>query len=131
MATERPPARRILIVDDDPSFLMAMARYFEERGYLVDLAPNAVAAIILARCRSFSAAIVDVYLVGSSGFELVPQLRAEHNLRSPKELAIILVSGEDPATLEQLAISCGADAYAPKPLLPEDVHHTIEKLLGA
>lgn len=119
---------RILVVDDDPAFLSAVVRLFGQHD--VDLAPNASAAVVIARCRNHHVAIVDVFLVGSSGIELVPQLRREHAARTGRRLPVVLVSGGD--DIESLALACDADRFLAKPMTPDDLRSAVaEAVSGA
>lgn len=122
----------VLIVDDDPAFLSGMMRGLEQyQGFDVDLTPNALGALVLARSRRYDAAIVDVYLTGVSGVELVPQMRAEHSKRFQEEhLPIVLVSGAGIDELADHAAACGADAFLAKPMTDKDLADALIEVLG-
>jgi len=76
---------RILIVDDDEPFRLAMRNAFARRGYEVMLAANADEATA-ALGRPLDYAVVDLRMPGPSGLEVVRSLRA---MASPPQVVVL------------------------------------------
>jgi len=100
----------VLIVDDDDAFRSLVARRLSRRGYSVQDAPTAEAALAMARERHFDVAILDIALPGLDGIQLLEQLRAI----DPDTQAIMLTGH---ATVESAirAMKLGAYDYLTKP----------------
>lgn len=66
---------RILVVDDEPGMLSAVARVLGRRYEVVEC-PTPSSALAAARAQAADLALVDVRLPEMSGFELIDRLRA-------------------------------------------------------
>lgn len=68
---------RLLIVDDEPAVLDLLRRYLKRLGYVVEIAPNAEAALDLfeATPDGYDLVITDLTLPGMSGEELLRRMR--------------------------------------------------------
>ncbi len=109
-APERQEAISVLVVDDDPAFRSIISRRLKRRGYLVQEAESAEAALELAKGRHFDVAILDIALPGADGVQLLEQLRVV----DPDTQAIMLTGH---ATVETAirAMKLGAYDYLTKP----------------
>src|SRR5712672_289938 len=106
---------RILIVDDDEPFRLAMRNAFVRRGYEVTLAANAhEATAALARPPDY--AVVDLRMPGPSGLEVVRALRA---LPNPPQVVVLTGYGTIGTAVE--AIRLGAINYLNKPADADEV----------
>ena len=84
-------APRILIVDDNPSFLAAASSLLEAEGlHVVALASTGSEAVELCTTLDPDVALVDVTLAGESGFEVTRLLA-----RSAPGTELILISTHD------------------------------------
>lgn len=106
---------RILVVDDDKFSMRAMARPLRMAGYEVVEAMKPEQVIKAAEAGQFQIAIVDIFIPGMGGIEMIQRLRA-----SSPECKIIAVSagyadmpGSDAI---QAAIKIGADQGYIKPV---------------
>ncbi len=107
---------RILIVDDDEPFRVAMRNAFLRRGYEVSLAGSAGEAQALLRQEAPDYAVVDLRMPGPSGLEVVRALRA---LPSPPEVVVLTAYGTIGTAVE--AIRLGAINYLNKPADADEV----------
>jgi DNA-binding response OmpR family regulator len=103
-----PP--RILVVEDDPSTLVALSTALEASGYAVERESDGLAALSLAQRTRFDAIISDVNLPGTDGFTLCRRLR-EQQIFTP----IVLLTSRDSDIDEALGLELGADDYVTKP----------------
>ncbi len=93
-ATEAAPAdtgARVLVVDDEPNALSALAGLLEEEGFVVATAPDGLRALIELRRFNPDILLVDVELPGLKGPDLVRKAREEL-----ENLPVIMMSGHGP-----------------------------------
>ena len=103
------PAKRILVVDDDPDVRLMFKLIFESEGYHVSEARNRIAALILIRDSPPDLVVTDIVMPGMDGHELIRRLRADERTAG---VPILAVSGH-PGSLEQAS---GANAVLSKPI---------------
>ncbi len=102
---------RILIVDDDEPFRLALRNAFQRRGYEVVLAGNYDEAVAAARDLPPTHAVVDLKMPGDhSGLDVVRMLRA---LAQPPAVVVLTGYGTIGTTVE--AMRLGAINYLSKP----------------
>lgn len=101
---------RVLVVDDEPSLVDAVATSFRYEGFDVTEATTGHAALAAARQSDPQLVILDVMLPDLDGFEIARRLRAE-GISTP----ILFLTARD--TLEDKAegFEAGADDYLTKP----------------
>ncbi len=66
----------ILCADDDPTILGILRYILEGTGYRVVTAENGVEALNVARTKSIDLALLDIRMPGSSGIEVLEELKA-------------------------------------------------------
>jgi DNA-binding NarL/FixJ family response regulator len=104
------PARRVLVVDDHPSFRRCMGALLAAEGFeVVGEAADGAAALALARELEPELVVLDIQLPDIDGFEVASQLLA----REP-ELAIVLVSSRESADYGPLIAASGARGFVSK-----------------
>jgi two-component system KDP operon response regulator KdpE len=100
---------RILVVDDEPQILRALAANLRARGYEVDLAGAGEAALSLAQRHRPDAVILDLGLPGIDGLEVI------RGLRGWTDVPIVVLSVRDREADKVAALDAGADDYVTKP----------------
>ncbi len=105
----------ILLVDDDPAFLVE-AEAILARNEQVYFAANADAARALMRSmgKAFTVAMIDLNLPGMNGFELIREMR-----RHFPDLPIVAISGVCGRGSLEGARALGADETLQKPVTPK------------
>ena len=91
-----PP--RILVIDDDLSVRKSLARYFRLLGNHADTLSSAE-GMQLAQIDRYDCVIVDIQLPGTSGLELVAQLR-----KSGHKVPVVLITANQMSEEEQTRI---------------------------
>jgi DNA-binding NtrC family response regulator len=117
-------ARELLVVDDDDDLRRMLRDLFEEQGYRVFDAPNAEAALEVAREHEIDAALSDVNMPGSSGIELVGELR-----RVRPQAPVVLMTAFASVASAVEAMRAGAHDYLTKPFTNDAVLIAIERAL--
>jgi DNA-binding response OmpR family regulator len=110
----------ILVIDDEPHFLELMLAALGRRGFSVQTAATARAALALIESESFQLAVIDVRLGYASGIDVLAELKA----RQPQVRAVV-VTGLPSDEIRAHAMARGADAFLSKPLA---VAELVEKL---
>ncbi len=107
---ELQPARRVLVVDDHPSFRRCARALLEAEGFdVVGEAENGTAALELAEQLEPELVLVDVQLPDLDGFEVTTRLLA----REPR-LKVVLVSSRDRSAYGPLIEQSGARGFVSK-----------------
>jgi len=100
---------RILIIEDEASFVEAIRVSFEKEGFTVDSAPNGRQGIERFRVHPPDLVLLDLMLPEVSGLDV---LRA---IRRDSDLPVIVVSAKDAEADVVAALELGADDYVTKP----------------
>ena len=100
---------RVLVVDDEPQILRALAANLRARGYAVDLAGTGEAALTLAQRHRPDAVILDLGLPGMDGLEVI------QGLRGWTDVPIVVLSVREREADKVAALDAGADDYVTKP----------------
>ncbi|HEY3142479.1 MAG TPA: response regulator transcription factor [Acidimicrobiales bacterium] len=110
MSTAEPnTSGRVLVVDDEPPILRALATNLRVRGYDVDLAATGEEALQLAARHRPDVVILDLGLPGISGVEVID------GLRGWSTMPIIVLSARGAEQDKVAALDAGADDYVTKP----------------
>jgi len=100
---------RVLVVDDEPQFLRALAMNLRGAGYDVETATTAAEALAAAGLRHADALILDLVLPDGSGTDVTRELRQW------SDAPIIVVSAVGDEAEKIAALDAGADDYVTKP----------------
>jgi two-component system response regulator RegA len=106
----------LLLVDDDETFRLRLARALHERGFEVTGAGDVPAALALARRDPPELAVVDLKLPGGTGLDLVRELKA---LDPATEVVVLTGYGSIATAVE--AVKLGARHYLPKPADADEI----------
>src|SRR5215470_16991800 len=112
---------RILIVDDDEPFRLALRNAFLRRGYEVSLAGSPAEAHAAIRESVPHYAVVDLRMPGGSGLDVVRALRA---LPQPPQVVVLTGYGTIGTAVE--AIRLGAVNYLNKPADAEEIEAALQ-----
>lgn len=115
---------KVLIVEDDPSLVVALKRGFEMEGYAVVVVRDGEAALRQAQEQDFDVMILDVMLPKLGGFDVCQQLRAVGN-----QLPIIMLTARGQEIDKVLGLKIGADDYLTKPFSFMELIARIEAIL--
>ena len=113
----------ILVADDDPEALAAMARLLRHNAHTVYTARTASAARELAAAHRCDLLVSDIGLPDSNGLELMRDLRARHGLKG------IAVTGSNEPRDETAALNAGFAKYLLKPVLYSDLLAAIDEVM--
>jgi two-component system response regulator RegA len=115
-AVSVPSERTLLIVEDDKSFLLRLARAMETRGFVVATAESVADGLLQVEKAAPAFAVVDMRLGDGNGLDVISAMKK----RRPEARAIILTGYGNIATAVN-AVKLGAVDYLAKPVDADDV----------
>jgi CheY-like chemotaxis protein len=104
------PVRRVLVVDDDPTFSSMLADALEDEGFdVVAVAKDGLHGVTLAREAAPDAIVLDMRMPALDGIAAARQIRTFN-----PTVRLILLSAYDDPTLKREAATVGAARYLVK-----------------
>lgn len=124
MTALRVPARRILLVEDEPSLRLTLGDRLVAEGYSVTTAEDGETGLAELAAETFDLAILDVMLPGIDGFEVCRELR-----RRGLGLPVLMLTARSEVVDKVVGLKLGADDYLTKPFETAELMARIEALL--
>lgn len=118
------PQKRILIVDDETGFLLALRKILQSAKVLVDTAETLEAAMELLGRHAYSVVIADVRLTVAfreEGLELLHHIKS----RAP-HIRVIILTAYGHADVMKKALALGADLFIEKPVPPRVLQEALQ-----
>ncbi|KQT13504.1 PAS domain-containing hybrid sensor histidine kinase/response regulator [Ramlibacter sp. Leaf400] len=122
-----PQRRRVLIVDDNRDAADTLAEVMEMLGYQVDTAYDGVEGLSRAEALRPQVAVLDLGMPRLDGFGTCRALR---ETEWGQAMAVVALSGWGQAADVERATQAGFDAHMVKPVSPDALAETIERLLS-
>src|SRR5450759_5272183 len=116
----------ILIVDDESGIRESLRGILEDEGYKTSVSPSGEDCLELLRKRSFDLILLDVWLTGIDGLEVLEKIRT---LEDPPE--VIMISGHGTIETAVRATKLGAYDFAEKPLSLEKTLILVKNAIDA
>lgn len=107
--------RNILIIEDELSIAELEKDYLELSGFSVDIETSGDLGLVKAQNENFNLVILDLMLPKVDGFEICKQIR------SKKNIPIIMVSARKEDIDKIRGLGLGADDYITKPFSPSEL----------
>jgi two-component system, OmpR family, response regulator len=117
-------APRVLVVDDEPSIVDAVATSLRYEGFEVDVAVTGRDALSLAQDDPPDLVILDVMLPGLDGLEVTRRLRADG-----VDVPILFVTARDTLDDKLAGLTIGGDDYVTKPFALAEVIARVKTIL--
>ena len=119
-----PDALRVLVVDDEPSFRVAVAGFLQERQFVVESCESGEEALAMLRQSRFDVVLLDHRLPEMSGINVLQKM---HEQKDTTPVVMLTGAGSEMVAAE--SISLGAYDYLPKERL--DLDHLPVTIRGA
>ena len=119
-------SKRLLIVDDEPNLLRAVAACLRGEGYEVDTARSGEEALVHVAQRLPDLIVSDIRMPRMDGYALARQLR--NNPRTHL-IPIVFLTAKDESADRIAGIRSGVDAYLTKPFEPDELIAVIGNIL--
>jgi DNA-binding NarL/FixJ family response regulator len=119
-------AKQLLVVDDDPSLLLAVSETLRAEGYEVATARRGAEAMVRVAESLPDLIISDIRMPGMDGYQLARQLRSAPRTRL---VPIIFLTAKDETADRIEGFRTGVDAYLTKPFEPEELAAVVKSIL--
>jgi DNA-binding NarL/FixJ family response regulator len=119
--------KRLLIVDDEPNLLRAVAAALRAEGYEVVTARNGREALVRVAESVPDLVISDIRMPGMDGHQLAGQLRASSRTAL---VPIVFLTAKDETADRIAGFRSGVDAYITKPFEPDELLAVISSILN-
>jgi DNA-binding NarL/FixJ family response regulator len=120
-------SKRLLVVDDEPNLLRAVAACLKTEDYEVNTARSGHEALMQLAESVPDLIISDIRMPGMDGYKLARQLRG-----SPRTalVPIIFLTAKDETTDRIEGFRAGIDAYLTKPFEPDELIAVVNGILN-
>ena len=115
---------KILVVDDEKIVRESLYHWFEDEGYSVETAEDAIAALKLFEKGKYDLILLDMKMPGMSGIELLTKIK-EIDL----DCIVILITAFASVPTAIQALKEGAYDYVTKPVDPDELNHLVKNAL--
>lgn len=110
--------KRLLVVEDEPGLLQAIAVCLRVEGYEVTTARNGAEALTRVAESLPDLVISDIRMPGMDGYKLARQLRGAHRTSL---IPIVFLTAKDETADRVEGFRAGIDAYLTKPFEPDEL----------
>ena len=114
----------VFVVDDDPAILEAMRDLLEANSYAVEVFTTGSAFFAACRPDRDGCVLVDAFMPGMDGFELIERLRVENY-----GLPAIMVTGTGDVPMAVRAMKAGAADFIEKPVSARELLGCLQNAL--
>jgi DNA-binding response OmpR family regulator len=115
--------KRILVVDDEPTILAAVATRLRAEEFLVDTAVDGPSAVATAASTAPDLVVLDVMLPGFDGLEVCRRIQAE------RAVPVLMLTARSDETDMLVGLGIGADDYLTKPFSMRELVARVRVLL--
>lgn len=102
--------RKVLLIEDEPGLVLTLTDRLRSEGYQVDHSADGTSGLERAASEAFDVILLDVMLPGSSGFDVVRDLR-NRGVMTP----VIMLTARGQVADKVVGLKLGADDYVAKP----------------
>lgn len=117
---------KVLIVDDEQAYCVAMSDVLEFAGADVRVANTADEGETLFRLVEPDLVIMDLLMPGAGGCDLIRRLRAAEG---QGHVPVIVASGMTSLKDRNAALEAGADFFIIKPFMPKELRDAVRRLI--
>ncbi|HMG75271.1 MAG TPA: response regulator transcription factor [Pyrinomonadaceae bacterium] len=119
-------AKQLLVVDDDPSLLLAVSETLRAEGHEVVTARRGSEAMVRVAESLPDLIITDIRMPGMDGYALVRNLRSAPRTRL---IPIVFLTAKDETVDRITGFQTGVDAYVTKPFESEELIAIVKSIL--
>jgi len=122
-APRLPRARRVLVVEDEPTIAEVLAYLLEDEGFTVAIAESGPEALEAVRAGTPDLVLLDLMLPGLNGLEVC------RSIRGMSSVPIIVITARAGEAEKVVGLEAGADDYLTKPFSIAELRARIHALL--
>jgi DNA-binding response OmpR family regulator len=116
-------ARRVLVIEDDPTLSDVVARYLRRDGFTVEVCGDGPGGLERALDWLPDLVVLDLMLPGMDGLEVCERLR------SAAPIPVVMLTARAEEDDRVLGLEIGADDYVTKPFSPRELTARIKAVL--
>ncbi len=120
------PEKKILVVDDSPTQLLAVVKTLEKLDYKLSTAVDGEEALAKALSEKPDLMILDIILPKKNGFQVCRQIKTTPDTQ---DIKILLLSSKSLDADRFWGLKQGADEYMTKPFEGKDLVETVATLI--
>jgi len=121
-------AKRILCIEDDPEMIDLIRLILGRRGFEVIGAAGGQAGLQAIRQQLPDLVLLDLMMPDMDGWEVYQQMKADEKTRN---IPVIVVTAKAQSIDKVLGLHIArVDDYIVKPFSPQELLHSVEKVLG-
>lgn len=118
----------ILIADDDRVLAAALSAHFTKAGMHVDVAFDAMQAVMMATRIHADLIVLDISMPGGTGFDVLRRLKT--NVRTMLIPVLVLTGSAEPIAARQRALEMGAAGFMTKSSDHAAITQTVMQLIA-
>jgi len=119
------PARRLLVIEDDPETAEVERSILALEGFEIDVARDGAEAVARLAATRYDGIVLDAHLPGIDGYQVAARIR-ELPLHRHTPIVMVTASGEPDA--RQRGFDLGVVAFLAKPFKPATLRSLIATL---
>jgi two-component system response regulator HydG len=116
--------KKILVADDDVDICTLLSRYLTKKGFDVSTSYTGTQAIDMVKKTRFDLVLCDFRLGDMEGSEVLQRIKDLY-----PEVPVIIITGYSDIKVAVNVMKLGAFDYVTKPLLPDEILHTINRAI--
>ena len=120
-------SKRLLVVDDEPNLLRAVAACLKAENYEVSTARSGYEALVQLAETVPDLIVSDIRMPGMDGYKLARQLRASQRTAL---VPIVFLTAKDETADRIEGFRAGIDAYLTKPFEPDELIAVVNAILN-
>ena len=117
--------KKILWIDDEIDLLKSHFIFLESRGYLIDPCSNGREGISILESKKIDLVLLDENMPGLNGFETLSIIK-----QKKPNLPVIMVTKNEEEKIIDDAIGSKVSDYLIKPVNPNQILHSLKKILN-
>lgn len=117
---------RVLVVEDERATREGLAQLLETNGFTTATAADAADALRALSEQSFDVMLLDIWLPGMNGLQLLAELR-----NRPARPKVVVMTADDTPETVLLTMRGDADQFIRKPIQPAALLHLLHSTLAA
>ncbi len=119
-------SKRLLVIDDEPNLLQAVAACLRTEGYEVTTARSGREALVKLAASVPDLIVSDIRMPGMDGYQLASQIRGS---QLTALVPIVFLTAKDETADRIEGFRAGVDAYLTKPFEPDELVAVISSIL--
>ena len=119
--------KKVLLIEDEPNIIEAVSFILSRDGWEVKTHSNGHDAMAAIHARAPDLIILDVMLPGRSGFDILKEIRSDHQFG---QTPVLMLTARGQVKDREMAEKAGASRYMTKPFSNAEVLDTVRSMVA-